>query len=284
MTSLRAILSIIAVSLLIVSCGGGETGSEATEAIPAGPITLTGGPVSITVDPANGARITSYKYQDKEVLNQDQGNNGLMFGSTVWTGPQEDWGWPPPAAFDTKPYNVVKVRDNVYLFTSEVDPESELRLEKRVQMTEAGEVGLRYAVINESNKNVRVGAWENTRLPYGGRFEFPIGDTAWSKVDPLPLVIKDSTAVIFLDEQNTEPAKVYASLRDTAVRYVHEGLIFTKQTMITGKNQVAEGQAPLEIYFDPENGFSEYELHGGVYTLQPAQRAVMRVKWTLRKE
>ncbi|NJC25546.1 hypothetical protein [Neolewinella antarctica] len=253
-------------------------------AVPAGPITLAGGKVSVTIDPAYGARITSYTYDGREILNQSREQNGRMFGSTVWTSPQEDWDWPPPPAFDTQPYEVRKLRENVYVFTSERDSASQLRLEKRIQLTQAGELGLGYEVKNESYLPLAVAAWENTRLPYAGRLEFYVGDTAWTNEGPLPLEMREELAVIPFDDQVAEPQKFYATLRDTMVRYYNDGLVFTKQTMITGRNQVAPGQAPLEVYLNPVLGFAEFELQGGYYRLEPGQSASMRTKWLVQPE
>ena len=274
--------------LLITACGSeAATGSEqakAEQTVAPGPITLTGGNVSLTVDPDYGARITSLKYGGREILQTDRDSAGLTFGSTAWTSPQADWDWPPPPALDSEPYRVDKLRDNVYLFTSGQDEETGLRLDKRVQVTDAGEIGLRYQITNQSGVPVGVAAWEVTRLPYAGRIEFYVGDTVWSDAYPMPVLFKEDKGITTFNEEHKEPKKLYATLRDTAVRYSVDDLVFTKQTMITGGNQVAKGHAPLEIYLDPKRGFVEFELQGGYYRLDPGQVADMHVKWTVRRQ
>ncbi|MBO4786361.1 MAG: hypothetical protein J5510_04770, partial [Prevotella sp.] len=53
---------------------------------------LTTGNVSMTIDAEHGARITSLKYGDKEVISQLRWPES--FGSTFWTSPQKEWNWP----------------------------------------------------------------------------------------------------------------------------------------------------------------------------------------------
>ena len=277
------------IMLSIYACGGAEdrnapAADETRQVTSTGPITLTGGRTSLTVDPEYGARITSLKYDGREILQTERDSAGYRFGSTVWTSPQSEWNWPPPATYDTGPYRVVRLRDNVYVFTSGVDDATGFSIEKRVQMTDSGEIGLRYRVTNESGSPAGVAAWEVTRLPYRGRVEFYVSDTVWSTVAPLPVTFADDVGTITFDATHREAQKVFATLLDTAVRYYVDDLVFTKQTVITGGNQVAEGQAPLEVFLDPVNQFAEFELQGGYYRLEPGQQAELRTKWSVRKE
>lgn len=248
------------------------------------PITISHKGVSLTIDPNYGARITSLKYKGQEVLQTNRDSAGITWGSTAWTSPQADWNWPPPPAFDSGVYTVRKMSDRIYIFTSELDSASFLRLEKRFMLNDKGEVGLRYKVKNESGMPVQVAAWENTRIPYGGRIEFPASDTVWSSGKQIPVELHDSLAVINIDGQVKEPVKIFATLRDTMIRYYHQGLVLTKQTVITGLNQVAPEHAPLEVYLDPVREFAEFELQGGLYTLQHGQSAALRVKWVVQEE
>ena len=280
-------LTLLLLLTLLTGCGEPPAGSseQTATAVPTAPVTLTQADVSITVDPDYGARITSLKYKGREVLRTERDSAGFQFGSTVWTGPQEDWKWPPPPAFDSEPYSVTKMRDNVYIFTSEVDAASELRMEKRVEIGPSGEIGLRYRVKNEGSTSASVGAWEVTRIPYSGRIEFPVGDTIWSNQEELYTTVDtEGVGTIRLDGQVPDKTKIFASLSDTAVHYYNNGLLFTKQTLITARNQTVPGQAPLEVYLSPGRGFAEFELHGGRYILDPGQSASMRVKWLVREQ
>lgn len=279
----------VCLTSLLTACGTENSSKTNQTPIPevlpsTDPITLTAAGVSVTVDPSYGARITSYQYKGREILQTKRDSAGLMFGSTVWTSPQADWNWPPPAVFDTEPYEVVKLRDNVYVFTSGLDENSGFQLEKRVQLMANGELGLRYKVKNETGMSTQVAAWEVTRLPYAGYIEFFVSDTIYTDKGELGVELRDDKGRIYFDEQSTTPRKIFATLRDTAVRYHHDGLVFTKQTMITARNQTVPGQMPLEVYLDPVEGFVEFELQGGAYNLETGQEATMRTKWTVREE
>ena len=86
-----------------------------------GPITLTRDSISLTVDPSYGARLTSLKYGDRELLNVVRDSMGFTYGSTAWPSPQADWNWPPPAALDREPYTVQKVEEHSILLMGQED-------------------------------------------------------------------------------------------------------------------------------------------------------------------
>ena len=65
---------------------------------------ITAGKVSMVIDAGKGAKVLSFKYENKEVISQLQRFNA--FGSTFWTSPQTEWNWPPVAEYDRNPYEV----------------------------------------------------------------------------------------------------------------------------------------------------------------------------------
>ena len=274
--------------LIGVACGDAESEIEQDLATvshaPQEPITLEAAGVSLTIDPDYGARVTSFQYQGREMLQTTPDAEGNNTGGTVWPSPQSDWDWPPPPQIDTGRYSVRKLRDNVYLFESQVDTSVDLSLEKRVQMAANGEVAFRYRLKNESAYPKIVAVWEVTRVPYDGYIRFPLSDTVYVNEGRLPLEAKEDFGYIYFDGQNTEAQKVFATLRDTAVQYVHDGLVFTKNTVITARNQTAPGQMPLEVFMEPRRGFAEFELQGGRYRLESGQSATFRTKWRLEAE
>jgi len=55
------------------------------------------------IDSADGARISSFKLDDSQLLSVGSSSD-TQNGSTFWPSPQSVWNWPPLAALDNKPY------------------------------------------------------------------------------------------------------------------------------------------------------------------------------------
>ena len=247
-------------------------------------IKMTAGKTSVAIDPRYGARIVSFAYEGREMLQTERDPAGLTFGSTAWPSPQSDWGWPPPVAMDSGPYSVRQLRDNAWIMEARRDSASLLTMSKRFILTEEGKLNVTYYLKNDSGMSKRVAAWENTRLPYGGRIEF-VGDSVRVSKEVDALEWRDSTATITFDRRFQEPLKVFASLKDTLSRYYHpNGLVLNKQHMVTELWQTAPEQAPLEVYWDPVKRFVEYELQGTYYTLADGQSATLRTLWFVTED
>lgn len=256
---------------------------SSADAIATDSITLSRGPLSLTVDPAIGGRISSLTYAGKEILKTSRDSLNLQWGSTAWTSPQADWGWPPIATFDANAFEVEELRENVLLLVSDRDSATLLRMRKRISLGAKAEVGLTYWLTNEGNTTIKVGAWENTRLPYAGRIEFQADSIRFGK-DTTPVAYHDSIAAIYFDERHSSREKVFADLAVDSVTHYNDGLALTKYTAITHLFNTAPEQAPLEVYFDPKAGFMEFELHGEYKLLEPGESVSLRVKWKVRRE
>lgn len=260
---------------LLCTCGPASPTSGSS-----GPITLTRDSISVTVDPAYGGRLISLKYGGKEVLNTGPDSAGYTMGSVAWTSPQEDWGWPPPAIFDTDTFEVQQVEDDQVVLVSAL-AESGLRLQKRVVLGKDSEIGLTYWLTNMGAAAVSVAAWEVTRLPYAGRIEF-YADSIRTERQTDVVETRDSLRTIYFDDRHAGRAKVFADLDTIPATYYNDGIAFEKHTVITDIRRVAPGQAPLEIYLEPERQFVEFELQGEYRRLEYNETIALRTKWRLR--
>jgi hypothetical protein len=61
------------------------------------------GAVAFTVDARSAGRIVSLEIDGRNLLTGPD-TNAENWGSTFWTSPQADWGWPPPAEIDGVPF------------------------------------------------------------------------------------------------------------------------------------------------------------------------------------
>ncbi|MEM1357497.1 MAG: DUF4380 domain-containing protein [Bacteroidota bacterium] len=272
---MKSILYALFPFLLLTTCFSVEESAAPS-------ITLTNESLSLTVEPAIGGRIASLKLAGQEVLNTKRDSQNVQWGSTVWTSPQSDWKWPPIAAFDAKAFTVEELRENVLLLVSERDSATLLRMRKCISLGSDNEVGLTYWLTNEGNSTVKVAVWENTRLPYAGRIEFRADSIRFTQ-ETNPITYRDSIATIHFDDRHSGRTKVFTDLVTDSVTYFNAGLAFTKYTTITHLVHTAPKQAPLEIYYDPEAGFMEFELQGEYKLLAPGESVSLRVKWKVKE-
>jgi hypothetical protein len=254
-----------------------------TDAKDSSPVTISRGEISLTVDPAIGGRISSLTFNGIEILNTSRDSNNLQWGSTAWSSPQSDWNWPPIAAFDVEPFEVMRVEEKSILLEGPTDPETHLRMRKRFTLGPESDIGLTYWLTNEGVSSINVALWENTRLPYAGRFEFQ-ADSIRGSLDTLPVNFQDSLYTIYADERHVQPQKVFADLPTTTARYYNNGVILTKHNLANAFYRVAPGQGPLEIYLDPPAGFVEFELQGDYRLIGPGESNNLRAKWSIKRE
>ncbi|TXF87631.1 hypothetical protein FUA23_18190 [Neolewinella aurantiaca] len=261
--------------LLMVAC-------QKPDDSPAPPYTMTRGRISITVEPALGGRISSLIYNGKEILKTTRDNDNLQWGSTVWTSPQSDWNWPPPAAFDSEPYTLTELSEHRIMMEGPRDSTTSLRMRKRIVLGPDSDIGLTYWVTNEGVSGRNVALWENTRLPYEGTFEF-VADTVWTQRDSVEFDFRDSVRIVTLDERHTAEGKLFANMPTGEAVYQNNGLKLTKYTVVKDLYRTPPGEAPLEIYLAPEHKFFEFELVGDYRNIGPGESNNVRLKWKLEE-
>lgn len=248
-----------------------------------GLVTITRGAISLTVEPAIGGRISSLTYGGVEILKTSRDSNNLQWGSTAWSSPQSDWNWPPIGAFDVEPFVVMRVDEKSILLEGPKDSLTHLRMRKRFVLGPENDIGMTYWLTNEGVSSINVALWENTRLPYAGRFEFK-ADSIRGSLDTLPVFFQDSVYTIYADERHGRPQKVFADMPSTTAAYYHNGIVLTKHNLANAFYRVAPGQGPLEIYLDPPAGFVEFELQGDYRLIGPGESNNLRAKWVISRE
>ena len=160
---MKKILSIIATSLLWVSSA--EAGVPLIQEQGNSRYTIQLDSISMTID-ANGGKILSFRYGDREMLSQLPWPNA--YGSTFWTSPQKEWYWPPVPEYDRLPYSV-KQRKASLVMTSQVPRTHQYRITKdfSVDPTDTAFV-VSYTITNMSPLERQVAPWEITRVVNDG--------------------------------------------------------------------------------------------------------------------
>jgi hypothetical protein len=229
---------------------------------------------------ASGGRIISFRLGTNEFLiNADQHEN---YGSTLWTSPQSDWGWPPYAVLDQDEYLVEQSGDKLKM-KSNPDPKSGFQIEKSWQPIGDQSIRIEYIIRNISDKEKAVGPWEVTRVPCGGIVFFPDGGKAdLPKSSLLPDEQKYGIDWISI---NNKPVKEHEKLFSTAsegwLAYALDGVLFIKQFPDIKPENYSPQQGEVEIYTHNDKTYSELEIQGSYRLLQPGESINYSVVWSL---
>ena len=229
---------------------------------------------------SSGGRIISYKIGETEFLTSEQQHEN--FGSTLWTAPQSDWGWPPYATLDQEEYNVEKSGDTLKM-TSNPDLKSELQFNKSFIAINNRFIQIDYCIRNISKKEKAVGAWEVTRVPCGGLAFFPAGGIEQVPKSSLKIdLLKHGVNWVSIDKKAISAhQKLYATASEGWLAYSFKNILFVKQFPDTKPADYSLNQGEVEIYANKERSYAELENHGPYTLLQPGQSLTYVVQWNL---
>jgi hypothetical protein len=241
--------------------------------------TLTFDNVVFEVDPQVGGRVTSFRLGDLDVLSGPD-IDALNYGSTFWTSPQSDWGWPPPVEVDCHPYGVAVDHDSLTLTGS---PQGALGIAvtKRFSADRSnGAVVLEYSIHNVSSTPKLYAPWEVSRVRSRGLTFFPTG--AWSNGS---LRVERSPVATWFDH---DPSSLTdAGQKSTAdgaggfVAHASQGLLFLKRFADVPPELQAPGEGEIEIYAN--NRYVEIEVQGPYGRIDVGASASWKVMWYLRR-
>jgi hypothetical protein len=271
------------------------------------------GDASFEVDGAGGARVTSFSLGGENILTGPE-VNALNFGSTFWTSPQEQWGWPPPVEIDSEPYAARALADGdpaggdggaAISFVGRPDPKLGIAATKTFSVdAERAVVTIAYALTNLSPEARTVAPWEISRHRTNGLTFFPIdiartsGTSARGAatamdapaiVDPKSnLAVTEQAGAIWFDYDAaaiTDHQKLFARGAEGWIAHadVARRLLLVKTFPQIDPSEVAPGEAAIEVYADPNHTYVEVEQQGAYRRLDPGQRLDWIVTWCLRR-
>ncbi len=250
--------------------------------------------VSMEIDSASGARITSFKVEGTELINQN-GANLTQIGSTFWPSPQEGWGstWPPLAALDNLSYSV-KIEGSAITFTGGIEPKTLLRFKKKIYANPADtSIIVEYTMINENETAKTWAPWEITRVACNGLTIFKKGDS--SPTGPLATsqsVIPSGSSYAPLRSRNGYiwynqdicnvttggGEKLNCDGRGWLAHVVDKNRILLKRFEDIPLASAAPKEAEVQLYTAQGNAYTEIE-NQGAYVSIPAHDSVT---WTVR--
>lgn len=245
------------------------------------------GELTLAVDPSIGGRVTQLSLggtnvlTGPEVVANGEGSLPNMFGSTFWTSPQSDWGWPPEEAIDRAPHRA-RLDGPVLELVSEPGATTGYAVTKRIWMDAAREqVTLEY-VLENRRATLPAAPWEISRVPKEGLVFFPARSPA------LPPSTLDSTlldGVAWLDIAHAPglDSKLFQDGSEGWLAYVRRGVAFIKTFEDIARAEQASGEAEIEIFVSGAFDYIEIEQQGRLGLPPRGGSSRWRVGWLLRR-
>jgi len=229
---------------------------------------------------SKGGRIVSYRIEEKEALTQLTEHEN--YGSTLWTAPQSDWGWPPFDVLDNQDY-IVERNGEVLKMVSKPDQKSGFQFEKSWKVNKDHSIHIEYLIRNITDSIKSVGAWEVTRVPCGGLVFFPDGEEGEIPHSNLRLNIKkDGINWIYVDKKSTpEHQKLFSTAKEGWLAYALNGILFVKQFQDTNPENYSPQQGEVEVYVREDKSYIELENQGNYQLLQPGKSLSYVENWYL---
>jgi hypothetical protein len=239
--------------------------------------------VSLEVNALKGGRISSLKLGGTEFLSLNKLQDN--WGATFWTSPQSDWGWPPSAAINSRPYKAEKKGNEIVLIGT-ADSLSKLSIIKKIVANPKDtSFSITYTIKNGGNALKKVAPWEITRVMPGGLTIFPTGK-GLKKGDLTPL-LKDSLGITWFQyEADKIPAgvpKLFSDGKEGWLAQVYNNMVLIQTFPDIDPTQAAPGEAEVELYAEPKkHAYIEIEQQGPYVPIEKGGTSSWTVKWYLR--
>jgi hypothetical protein len=237
------------------------------------------------VDPSFGARISSFKINDEEVLQGTTGGGDYLWGATLWQSPQSEWNWPPSVELDQDPYTGGIVGTHVILRSSVDETYSHLVFTKdfSAELSDTS-ITIVYTMINKGTSDHSYSAWEVARVPSGGISFFPMGegDVTGAFAGQTELI----NGVVWYEQEAADPSgqKFMCDGTEGWSAHVSDELnVFVKKFEDASATSNAPGEKEIELYYSGPTGYIELE-NQSVYANIPVDDSVTwKIKCYLRK-
>jgi len=243
------------------------------------------GDTLFAVDANRGGRIVTFAVAGHNVLT-GPAVDAANFGSTFWSSPQSDWGWPPPPEIDSAPY-AASLDGAVLSLSGATAAGLGLVVEKKFFAdSQAGAITVAYTIANRGSQARQAAPWEITRVAAGGLTFFPMGEGGPRKgpQDLLTTTIVNGVAWFAYDAAAiTADQKLFADGQEGWIAHVDGDLLLVKSFADTRPAQAAPGEAEIEIYANAGHTYVEVENQGAYVNLAPGAATSWTVRWILRK-
>jgi hypothetical protein len=250
-----------------------------------GDYVLALGTLSFEVAPA-GARVVDVRLPDGVNLLTGPSVDSTNFGATFWTSPQSAWGWPPPASFDTAPYQVSGSESSL-TFSGPADGEVGAQIAKRFTAgPAAAQVDVEYRITAVGGDR-EFAPWEITRVFPGGLTFFPTGAGAPRAGGGFALPpTRQAAGCTWYQHPGVAPGADQKLLADGAggwLAHVAGDVVLIKKFADVPDGAAAPGEAEIEIFVDGQGRYVEVEEQGAYRPVAEGQTLVWPVTWFVRR-
>lgn len=239
------------------------------------------GGVGLEIDAEVGGRVVELSLEGKNVLLPSTAHLE-NYGSTLWTSPQSEWGWPPPPEIDRGAYRA-KLEDEWVVLEGEPSPAIGIAVTKSFRMGTDGLATIRYHLVNRGSAPVRVAPWEVTRVERKGVSFFPLGVNTYNLPGFASVPFSRARGLAWVDHGKSfvDDRKLYADARKGWLAHAAEGVVFVKRFERAPGGSRAPGEAEIEIYVNADPPYVELEQQGPFSQILPGERTLWRVEWRL---
>jgi hypothetical protein len=249
-----------------------------------GRFVFASGNLTLEIDPEVGARVTAFALAGKNLLigpDVDPHN----YGSTFWTSPQSDWGWPPIAEIDNFAY-AARVEGERLVLTGPISERLGISVTKVFALDGAtGCAQIEYVVHNRGRAPTMLAPWEVSRVSIDGLTFFPTGDGEYD-CGVVRLRTEDAAGMTWFEYDAAKIAadsKFFADgKRGLLFHVTHDRLAFIKRFSDTPAADRAPNQGEIEIYANAAQTYVELENQGPYRAIGPGESMRYRVDWFLR--
>lgn len=234
---------------------------------------------------AAGGQVVTFSIKGQNILRLSADTTSgcpSCFGSTLWTSPQSDWGFPPPAAIDSDAYTA-SVSGNTITMVSHVSSSVGPKVSVTKKFTpdlSARAIDIEYSIKNAGNVAVNLAPWEVTRVAAGGLSFFPIAGNPYSASALKPSLVKAGVAWIDLGANPAGNNKLFADGNQSYWAHTDGVYLFVKSWADVPAAAQASGEGEVEFY--DGDTYVELENQGTYGRLAPGATRTFSVRWSLR--
>jgi hypothetical protein len=238
--------------------------------------------LNIEIDSARGARITSFKISDNELLCTAYTDNNRI-GSTFWPSPQSVWSWPPLPNLDHKAY-FAEMKGSKIKFTGSTDPKTQLRFYKTLYAnTQDTSIVVEYTMKNEKSLEQTWAPWEITRVMAKGLTLFATGNGEIT--GNMTSRTKEVNGYGWYDQDHmatSDGSKFFCDGKGWLAHVIDGNKLLIKQFEDIAEGKAAPDEAEVEVYTAPGNGYTELENQGAYVSIPANDSVTWTVKWFAR--
>jgi hypothetical protein len=264
-------------------------GSDAADASTVVPV-LSGGhyvfswnQLVLEIDPQTGGRVVTFSLAGQNVLTGPS-TNAINYGSTFWTSPQADWGWPPVPEIDSLPY-AASVDGGTLTLRGSTSATLGVAITKAFSVDAVtGAVSIAYTISNGASAARSFAPWEVTRVRPTGLMFFPTGSTAYSADSGPPLPTTEAGGATWFDADTAATSadtKFFATAARGWLAQASGGLLFVKKFPDVSASAAAPGEAEVEMFASGDGAYVELEAQGPYVPIAAGGALAWSTTWFL---